>query len=521
MKDNLTRNIKLKRVLPLKRLLPLLLVECYILLTYVIYRFGVWNYPYKDDNRVAVFLILCMIAFLLGYVLIIKNNDATETHTYNLPKWVPMAVCILGGFLLVPYCYGKTQCIYPPVFTSLQHLEIAYAQATNITQTASLLHYIIAVGRPFVLILFFITYFYWDDLTRRVKWFLFAENIWFILVEMSTGHNIGLFSYCIMLIILYFCWICLPGLSKNRIMKKTVITILALVIMPVYFSATLSSRGNSTVATIEKTGETPKEIITNDAEIYSVMSNSYGYVEATSSTEITGEATSSTEITGLDSIVSGEVPVEIIEDFENHKDGVMKIHPYYIDEFSYSYVDTESVLYKAIPERLRFLFVVGTSYISHGYYALSLALRIPYESSCGFGTFIIFQDIAQRITGIDFYKKTYVYKINQIGYPVSLKWGTAFIQFASDLSFPGVILLMIALGMLFSKLWFEVINERRIVSLLVLVPLGYNFVMITSWWQPGMSGSEFLLLNAPLTIWILQKIVKLFCKGRADNRNIV
>ena len=194
----------------------------------------------------------------------------------------------------------------------------------------------------------------------------------------------------------------------------------------------------------------------------------------------------------------------------------MQEHPYYADEFSYSYVNINDPVYKFLPGKMKYAYVMASNYISHGYHGLTLALRLPFDSCFGIGHLPVLQNQFKNITGIDIYKRSYVYKLNQAGYPVSLKWGTAFLQWASDISFVGVVFLMGLFGALVGRLWNEVLLQKNIISLILLTTLSVNILFITSWWQPGMSGTDFILFYGVLAVWIVQKVVTVI-KGRKSH----
>ena len=511
----------------IKVFIPLILVELWIALTYGLYRFGIWVFPGREDVKLFVYIALYMVAFFLGYyIYILKIKKKTQTdeeiiENTNIPQKYLITLCIINGIMLIPFCLTRTGSIIPPIGNIVLDFGGGYYNGTEAVQNLSVLHYVAAVGRPLLYFGFIITYYCWKQLNSWQRVVFLFETIWLILVEMGTGHNKGIFLCAIILIIMYLSWLCSnKKIVFKKIWPRSLVTVLALIIMPLYFNSSLGSRANSTIAEIQATGQTGEEIIMNDEKHKEMIEEQYKYVAPKEESsleeqekelkekienEIENEIENADELALL---AKGIIPESVKSRYDENKGAAEQIHPYFVDGFSYSYVDIDSILYRMIPERLKFLTIVGGYYISHGYYAMSLGLRMPFDCSFGAGTFPIIQNTFQNVTGIDLYSRTYVYKINHAGYPVSLKWATAFVQFASDVSFIGVILIMGMLGMLTASLWIEAIVMKKLLPVFVLAPLGYCYIMLPSWWMPGMAGSEFLLLNGPLSVWIIIKICK-------------
>lgn len=487
-------------------LIPLVLIELFISMTYFLYRCGPWMYPYRKDNLTLLFMLGCLILFAIGYCVVIcrkSKNKIQYNEKKNINKLINIVIAV-NLLLLIPYCIVRVGTVFPNIVESLENLSIAYNNATLASGNYRILHILVGFGTLFMYAIYHIAYFYWETLSIPKRAIAVFECLWYILVDMCTGRNKP-----ITVVIIIISIMTLIKLVDNTVRRqkwfyiRTIITFVLLFSMVFgYFYATLNERGNNTISEVEGTELSTKEIVLSGDDTEELIVDQYGYKDPIIDEDNSLGEYEENEI----DIVPGHISEKIVERFETYGAIAMKVHPYYADEFSYSYVNLNDKLYCALPEKLAYLYVVGSNYVSHGYHGVTLALREPFESCFGIGHITILQNVVKNITGIDVYQRTYVYKLNQDGYPVSLKWGTAFIQWASDISFYGVVVLMGILGMLVAQLWKEVLENKNLLSLMLLTSLSVNILFITSWWQAGVSGSDFIWFYGTLAIWIINKI---------------
>lgn len=498
------------------RFLPLILIELFIGMTYWFYRCGAWMYPYRKDNLTLFFMLGCLFMFALGYLWKDRRREKLSKFSFSFVS-LSKYLMILDAFLLIPYSLCRTGEYFPPLISAFSDLSIAYANATKAAGAYGFLHTIVGFGTILIYYLYHMTYYYWEELSPRIKVIALLECLWFIAVDLCTGRNKGITVICIMLVVMYFTKLCDEEYRKQRknVIIRSIVTIIIILMVPLYFSKSLGDRGNNTVAELESSGESVKETVLGDEEHYEMIVDQYGYqdIEVVDDMESELEDDTNSIYDEYDvNVIPGRISKKIIQRYEENAAIVTDVHPYYADEFSYSYLNLEDPIYKFLPGGLKYLYAIGTNYVGHGYHALTIALRLPFDTCFGFGHASVLQGAFKNITGIDIYKNTYVYKLNQSGYPVSLKWGTAFIQWASDISFIGVVILMGFLGGLTARLWHEVLIQKNMIALLLLTALAMNLLFITSWWQAGMSGTDFVWFYGAFFVWILQKIITKYIK---------
>ena len=473
------KNIK---TISFKKCLPLLLMEAIIGVSYFLYRNGPWIYPGQKNIKPLLFVVLVMVLFATGYLVqLFKRKDVkNQLETNEINKYARILL-IINVFLLIPYCYGKTGSFFPRIITALSNLSVAYTASSIATSAGGITHIIAALSNVFIYPLFLMLFFYFERISSKTRILMMIEVIWYYLTEMCTGHNRNVFFYSILIFVCCVLVLCSNfDISKKIKLKKFVIAVLAMLLACCYFAIALESRNENTKAELEASGKSISEIIKESDAYSKMMLEEYGYNE-------NGKWATDEEI----------------NNYYKNKDAAIKINPYYATDFIYSYVDTNHWIYRITPSALRYYVSIFIFYVSHGYNAINIGLDIPFETSFGLGTFSFFQKIAKRITGVDFYKQTYVYKINQHGYPISLYWGTAYTQWASDISWVGVIILMGIIGFVVSKLWISIIYDGDIFSMFFFCHLMFYLVMILSWWHPGMSCGDFVSFHVLLLAWII------------------
>jgi hypothetical protein len=98
---------------------------------------------------------------------------------------------------------------------------------------------------------------------------------------------------------------------------------------------------------------------------------------------------------------------------------------------------------------------------THGYFALGLALDKPFQPTWGIGNSFFLQTVEKRLTGQN--------RLGARSYPMRLQaeddwsitefWHTTYTWFASDVSFPGVVVLLFLLGRLFARTWLDAMRS--------------------------------------------------------------
>ena len=146
------------------------------------------------------------------------------------------------------------------------------------------------------------------------------------------------------------------------------------------------------------------------------------------------------------------------------------------------------------------------NYFSHGYKGLNYCLQMPFEWTYGYG----------GAMGLDSYISQYLHVPSQLDntYPVRMEmvynysglqsWPTAFPWWASDLSFPGVVVFMYFIGRFMCVLLRDALSKSDTFS---AVMFSYFFIMIACLPlnnQLMQTRPTFLTTTALLIIWLFR-----------------
>lgn len=115
--------------------------------------------------------------------------------------------------------------------------------------------------------------------------------------------------------------------------------------------------------------------------------------------------------------------------------------------------------------------IVASSYVSQGYLGLSYSMRLPHEWTGGLGSLRAYSSYLPQYFGIpDPRYNTYPYRVEEsFDWSATGQWSTVYPWLASDLSFPGVVVLMLILGAALALIWRHCLVGRSSIALAMLV----------------------------------------------------
>lgn len=101
-------------------------------------------------------------------------------------------------------------------------------------------------------------------------------------------------------------------------------------------------------------------------------------------------------------------------------------------------------------------------YFSVGYQALAMSLEEPWAPCFGIGNSYFLQRQVQRWVGDnDLWRRSYPARLERRGWDSEGLWSSIYPWIASDVSFPGTLLVVFLVGLLFGKLWLDVLVGRN------------------------------------------------------------
>ena len=167
------------------------------------------------------------------------------------------------------------------------------------------------------------------------------------------------------------------------------------------------------------------------------------------------------------------------------------------------WADNDNLLIRNLsgPTKAGVLYFV--SYLSQGYYALYLALDKPFVPMFGVGNSFFLLRQAARLSGSEELNDApYPMRIEEDGWDSVGLWSTIYPWFASDVSFPGTLLVVFLIGRLFALSWLDTLqgaNPFAVAMFVQFLTMLYYFNANNQCLQSGEGFSAFFVL---LILWM-------------------
>ena len=112
----------------------------------------------------------------------------------------------------------------------------------------------------------------------------------------------------------------------------------------------------------------------------------------------------------------------------------------------------------------QFTVAMITAYLAQGYYGLSLAINLDFQSTFGFGHSPLAARIYEAATGdTSLYERSYTYRLRDWGWSDENQWSTFFTWIANDIGFPATIPVIALIGWIGGLAWKDAVfagNDR-------------------------------------------------------------
>jgi hypothetical protein len=118
--------------------------------------------------------------------------------------------------------------------------------------------------------------------------------------------------------------------------------------------------------------------------------------------------------------------------------------------------DLDNFIIRPLPEELKIPAVALINYLTQGYYGLYLSLEKPFVPMFGVGNSVFLYFNAIKLIGIEEIKEMpYPIRTREDGWDGMGQWSTIYPWIASDVSFPGTIIVVFFIGRLFASAWVD------------------------------------------------------------------
>jgi hypothetical protein len=172
-------------------------------------------------------------------------------------------------------------------------------------------------------------------------------------------------------------------------------------------------------------------------------------------------------------------------------------------------------LLRVLPKSLRTTAVGATSYLTQGYFALYLSLKEPFVPMFGVGNSFFLTQQAVRITGNNqIAGMSYPSRIQKYGWDALGRWSSIYPWIASDVSFPGAIVVVFLIGRFFAIAWFDALSSRNPFAFGMVALFAIMLFYFPANNQTTQFGEGFTAFWGILAAWLLTRNGLIFAFSR-------
>ena len=166
--------------------------------------------------------------------------------------------------------------------------------------------------------------------------------------------------------------------------------------------------------------------------------------------------------------------------------------------------DTDNVLVRHLPGNAKLGALGLSSYMTQGYYGLSLALDEPFVPMYGMGhSIFLFLNVAKITGDPSIEDMPYPVRVERRGgWDAYVQWSSIYPWLASDVSFLGVIVVVFLVGRLFAMAWLDTLagqNPWAVAMLALLLIMLFYFPANN---QTMQNGEAFTSFYGVLAAWL-------------------
>ncbi len=439
--------------------LPLILVEAYLLFTILLYQFGPLDWKTENKTMFWLFLLAYHAAFIVGYVISIQKIQVKKS-SWDLEQIGHKTYrALIWAFILI--------CVV-----------CACIEYKNITHASSYIPYelpgnfwngLINPGEQYY------NKFVSDEYVSNKLVTIFSALFSFIFVSMIpflvvSWKRVSSWQKLSFLILIFFRVVVYVSVGTNKGIFDTMFNFVGIILI-----LSALNKYQHTDEHIEKKTLIKVSLLTLGFVIFS-----FSYFTISISSRV--ESPVDYAISG-----TGEVIVEPSEEVEEgEQDGFFKRMYYSV-----------------------------SNYLTQGYYGMSLALDEEFTTTYGIGHSQFLKSNFKSLFGIDVQDRTYQHKITK-QWDENGHWHSFYSYIANDVSFYGVIPVMLVLGLYFGCICKDVIMNNSLIGKMLLPLFMIMFMYMPANNQVFTAMATFTAFFELTFLWFLSK--SRWIKGKADGK---
>ena len=165
--------------------------------------------------------------------------------------------------------------------------------------------------------------------------------------------------------------------------------------------------------------------------------------------------------------------------------------------------DLENFTLKPLPDQVKNPAVALINYFTQGYYGLYLSLEKPFVPMFGVGNSIFLYFNAMKINGMKEMKEMpYPMRLGEDGWDGMGQWSTIYPWIASDVSFPGTILVVFMIGYVFALSWIDTLKGSNPFAVAVFAQFLIMLFYFPANNQVMQSGENLFGFYGLLVVWL-------------------
>jgi hypothetical protein len=445
---------------------PLIVCGGFFFLTIIIFAFGPLDWHINNAANLYIFLASSCIALVLGYLIAVKKGRTPEIKLNINTNHIFIFCAVIYILLYIPTLISTTGKWYPDIYNGITNTGVAYHFSQYYVQNNSqFIMYIRILFSPLMIMIMPVTFFFFPKLSRASKALGIIVIVLSLCLSISQGVNKGVADITAQIVLILIMMFFSKSLNGSQVKHFFIILGLIILTLGLFFAYYSNAMRNR--VSLDNMGYSQQEL------------NS---IIQTGETDIVNNVT------------------------EEQVDNSVKTH----SNFNTATEKQNYFLLKLIPEKLKPTAIYLASYISHGYNGLSIAMNQEFTSSYGLGFSDFFARNFFRVFGDsnsenELFNRTYIAKTSREGWNTGAVWSTFFVYPASDISFPGTILLVLLIGYLFGLSWKDALITENPFAITVFFGFCTMILYFCANNQMFQIGESFVGFIVIIIVWFITR----------------
>lgn len=409
------------------RLLPIIFFELYLITTVLLFRYGPWPWPVRNEFILYIYLVLTHLALLLGYLSAILKRPGDYYGRISFRLLIQVSL-IINLLLLLPTSFQRTGKFLPNIIAGIQNPGAVYTQSQLWRATGSLVvvEYLRIIFAPILFMLLPLVVFYWNSLSRYIKCFSVLYVTFYMAIFVSMGTNKAIADIILVIPILVLA-ARYAGMFRLRLRHRVFIIVCLLTSILLFF-------------TFFATGQMTRP--------------------------------------GSGAVI-GYFPEADI------------------------FAEQDHLLVRYLPPMMKAGVISLSSYLTQGYYALSLSLEKPFVPMWGIGnSTFLYRNVSKILGDESIEQMPYPVRIETDGWNAYNNWSTIYSWLASDFSFLGTIPVIFLIGRFFAMSWLDSVFGRNPFAIAALAQFSIMLYYFPANNQCLQSGESFMSFWIIMGLWL-------------------